>query len=282
MANYRQLHCKMWSSDNWFINLNPAEKLLFIYLFSNESASMTGLYEIPVRIMSFETGLSRECVQDAIEVFTKADKIEYDFDSGVIWIKNMAKYQLQTNPNEHVRKRIEKDINTVPDCNLKKKYLLDTLSIPYQQGVDRVSIPLYSIVSSSIVSSSEGGVGGDESNGVEIPKSLDWMIAAGVSSEEIEKVLEGERLSKEITDLWEKSMGYNPLTWSKLERLRKFLITKTPEEIKAFAKWSRREYSTFAPARALQSPDKVIELWPQAFLGVPNKTDTRLERLNKA
>jgi hypothetical protein len=256
MSNYRQLHCKMWSSDNWFINLNPAEKLLFIYLFSNESASMTGLYEIPVRIMSFETGLSRECVQGAIEVFTKADKIEYDFESGVIWIKNMAKYQLQTNPNEHVRKRIETDIATVPDCGLKKKYL-DTLSMPYQQGIDRVSIPLYSIVSSSIISSSEGGVGGDESKVVEIPKSLDWLIAAGVSSEEIEKTLVKERLSKEITDCWEKEMGYSPLPWMKLEPLRRFLITKSCAEIKIFAKWSKREYSTFTPAKARLYPEMV-------------------------
>jgi hypothetical protein len=130
----------------------------------------------------------------------------------------------------------------------------------------------------------EGGVGGDESKVVEIPKSLDWMIVAGVSSEEIEKTLVKERLSKEITDCWEKSMGYNPLTWSKLERLKRFLITKTPEEIETFAKWSRREYSTFTPAKACQFPDKVIELWPQAFLEEThnNKAEERLERLKNA
>jgi hypothetical protein len=112
--------------------------------------------------------------------------------------------------------------------------------------------------------------------------SVEWLVVAGVSSEEIEKTLAKERLSKEITDCWEKSMGYNPLSWSKLERLKRFLITKTPEEIKAFAKWSRREYSTFTPASACRFPDKVIELWPQAFLETPNKVDTRLERLKNA
>jgi len=161
MANFRQLHCKMWSSDNWFINLNPEMKLLFIYLFSNERASMTGLYEIPVRIVSFETGLTRDCVQDAIEVFTKADKVEYDFESGVIWIKNMAKYQVQNNPNEHIRKRIADDMRNVPDCELKRR-CVDTLSVRYGYSSD--AIVSSSIVSSSLLSSEERGTGGKTEN----------------------------------------------------------------------------------------------------------------------
>ena len=105
----------------------------------------------------------------------------------------------------------------------------------------------------------------------ENPKSLDWLIAAGVPSEELEEIKAREVHSAEITECWEKSMGYNPLNWSKLDHLRKFLLTKTLEEIKTFANWSRREYSTFTPTKACQYPDKVIELWPQAFLEETHK-----------
>jgi len=95
---------------------------------------------------------------------------------------------------------------------------------------------------------------------------LDWLIQAGVSSEEIASLNEKERHSKEITDLYEKVMGYSPLNWSgRLDRLRRFLLTKTPDEIKTFAAWSRKEFSTFTPAKARQFPDMVIDLWPQAF-----------------
>ena len=42
MPGYRQLHTHIWS-DNWFAELEPDLKLLFIYLFSNERASICGL-----------------------------------------------------------------------------------------------------------------------------------------------------------------------------------------------------------------------------------------------
>jgi hypothetical protein len=61
-------------------------------------------------------------------------------------------------------------------------------------------------------------------------------------------------------------MGYSPLAWSgRLDRLRKFLLTKSTDEIRTFAAWSRKEFSTFTPAKARQFPDMVIDLWPQAF-----------------
>ena len=37
MSGYRQLHTHIWS-DGWYEELEPAFKLLFIYLFSNEHA----------------------------------------------------------------------------------------------------------------------------------------------------------------------------------------------------------------------------------------------------
>ena len=95
---------------------------------------------------------------------------------------------------------------------------------------------------------------------------LEWMIAAGMKPDEIDRLLTKERNAKEICDLYEQKMGYNPLPWTKLARLKRFLVTKTPEEIQTFAAWSRKDYSTFTPAKARQFPDMVIDLWPQAFL----------------
>lgn len=159
MANYRQIHCRMWSSDNWFIELKPEFKLLFIYLFSNERTTMCGLYELPVRIMSFETGLDRETVARGLEVFNKADKILYNLEAGVVWVKNAIKYQIQTNPGELVMKRIKADIASVPDCDLKRQ-CIDTLSARYRQDIDT---PVYISSTKVSVSSEEGeGVGEGE------------------------------------------------------------------------------------------------------------------------
>ncbi len=122
MANYRQLHTRTWS-DSWFLNLSNEQKLLFIYLFSNQRASVTGLYEMPIKLISLETGLDRTVIHRAFEVYTAADKVHYDSDTEVVWVVNMPKYQLGERINVTLQKRIEADIKAVPDCELKIRFL---------------------------------------------------------------------------------------------------------------------------------------------------------------
>ncbi len=153
MSGYRQLHTHIWS-DGWFVELEPDLKLLFIYLFSNERASICGLYELPIRTIAFETGLEREAIKQGLEVFTKADKARYDFEASVVWVRNMLKYQGSMSPK--VQARIQADIKAVPDCDLKRQFL-DTLAIPYGRGSDT------SIYSSSIDELKEEGVQGEPS-----------------------------------------------------------------------------------------------------------------------
>lgn len=100
---------------------------------------------------------------------------------------------------------------------------------------------------------------------------IDWLIAAGAQPEEVQKTLTKESKIREVTEAYEKYMGFNPLEWSKMERLQKFLLTKTTEEIKTFAEWSKRDYSTFTPAKARQYPNMVIDLFPQAFITKPQQ-----------
>jgi hypothetical protein len=143
----------MWSSDRWFVELKPGLKLLFIYLFSNERASMSGLYEIPLRVISFETGLDKEAITQGIEQFQKEGKICYDFEAGVVWVKNMMKYQSQDNPSDKVLTKIRADFAAVPDCSLKEQWLQEhRVRIGYREGKDT---SVYVSVSSP-VSSGEG------------------------------------------------------------------------------------------------------------------------------
>ncbi len=97
-------------------------------------------------------------------------------------------------------------------------------------------------------------------------KGTDWMILGGVSSEDIASVIHEEVVAKEKLDHYEREMVYNPLPWTdkKLERLARFLKKQSLEDIHRFAVWSKREYSSFSPAKARQFPEQVIELWPQA------------------
>jgi hypothetical protein len=111
---------------------------------------------------------------------------------------------------------------------------------------------------------------------IDLPVGSDigWLINHDASAEEIERLLEVDQRKVEIINTYEQAMGYNPLSWGnrKYERLLKFLLKQSIEDIKKFAIWSRREFSSFSPSKALMDPDKVIQIWPQAF---PIQTPTQ-------
>lgn len=118
MANYRQIHVSIWK-DEWFLDLEPQDKLLFIYLFSNENTSLSGIYKLPIRVIAFETGLDTKYISDALTRFSKAGKVYYE--SGVVWVVNMRRYH-ETKSGK-VQQRINADIAMIPDCPLKIQYL---------------------------------------------------------------------------------------------------------------------------------------------------------------
>lgn len=134
MANYRQVHVSIWK-DEWFLELTPTEKLLFVYLFSNESASLSGIYKIALRVISFETCLPMKKVTDALRKFADMDKVYYQ--DGVVWVKNLRKYN---RGSSKVATRIQKDLEEIPYCELKEKYIAYyDPDIPYGYPMDTLS-----------------------------------------------------------------------------------------------------------------------------------------------
>lgn len=119
MANYRQIHTQIWR-DNWFLDLEPDEKLLFIYLFSNDNSNLAGIYELHERIIQLETGLDRKRINEIISKLEGDGKVFYR--DGVVWIVNMQKYH--SNAGEKVRRNIELIIEGIPDCEVKQKYCI--------------------------------------------------------------------------------------------------------------------------------------------------------------
>jgi hypothetical protein len=54
VADYRQVHTKIWREDEWYADQLTDGKLLFLYLFTNPSASIAGIYRLPLRTMQFD------------------------------------------------------------------------------------------------------------------------------------------------------------------------------------------------------------------------------------
>jgi hypothetical protein len=139
MAEFRKVKCDIWRSDEWFQELPTDARLLWVYLFTNDSTSVAGIYKIPLRTVAFESGLSLERVKELLAEFAKADKAYYE--NGVLWVVNMRRHQAGETPGATVLTCIEKDLALIPYGDLKKRYLIHygytTDTLPGDRDRDR-------------------------------------------------------------------------------------------------------------------------------------------------
>ena len=118
MADFRQIHTSIWD-DNWFCQLSSDDKVVFIWLFSNRRASVSGLYQFSEFICARETGMTMDAVKQSIKRLSDDKKIYVEGEW--VWIKNLRKYNYYKNNNAD--KRIQKDLDKLPDNGLKKAYI---------------------------------------------------------------------------------------------------------------------------------------------------------------
>jgi hypothetical protein len=91
MANkLRSINTKFWN-DPYVEELNPSEKLLFLYCLSSPHSNLLGIYEISLKKISFETGLNQETIRKAFERFGNDSKVFYK--GNYIIIPNFLNHQ---------------------------------------------------------------------------------------------------------------------------------------------------------------------------------------------
>jgi len=88
MAKLRSVSTSFWN-DTYIAELDPIEKLLFLYLITNEANNMVGIYEISLRRIAFDTGIDKTMIQKIFEKFINEDKINYV--SNYVVLKNFTK-----------------------------------------------------------------------------------------------------------------------------------------------------------------------------------------------
>lgn len=82
----------MWN-DTWVSQLELPRKLLFIYLLTNEHTNISGIYELPLKIIAAESGIDFSALE--IMMPHLAPKIYYH--EGWVIVPNFLKYQNITN-----------------------------------------------------------------------------------------------------------------------------------------------------------------------------------------
>lgn len=116
MSKLRSVSTKIWS-DTWFEDLTPNQKLLFIYLITNEKTNMLGIYEVSFKKISFETGIQRSEVEKAIKIFEEAGRVRYEHNHIIL-----TKFLKHQNFNTNMKKSAIDVYNELPK-ELKDKGL---------------------------------------------------------------------------------------------------------------------------------------------------------------
>jgi hypothetical protein len=109
IAKKRYINTVFWN-DNYISNLDPSEKLLFIYLITNPFTNISGIYQIPLKTVANDTGIDKEMVIKIINRFQNDNKILYV--DGWIAVRNFIKHQGFSNPS--VLMSIEREIENKP------------------------------------------------------------------------------------------------------------------------------------------------------------------------
>jgi len=145
MATSRVVNTMFWK-DSYVVDLQPDEKVLFLYLLTNPLTNIAGIYELSIREIVFDTSIEKKRVEAILSKFVIDKKITYI--NGWVALHNWTKHQ-SNNPN--VRTGIKRIIDELPewlrkellDPDDKQSSLLeDSLSKPINSDVKPIRLNL--------------------------------------------------------------------------------------------------------------------------------------------
>lgn len=125
------VNTKFWSDNFIRENLNPLDRYLFLYFLTNEKTNISGIYELPISVISSETGIEKEMLTKMMKRLK--DKVCYY--KGWVILKNFIKYQNLNSPL--IQKGVGEAIKEIPE---EIKLKITELGW-YIYGIDMVYIP---------------------------------------------------------------------------------------------------------------------------------------------
>ena len=131
MSKLRSVSTAFWS-DPFVEELTPTEKLLFLYLVTNEKTNMLGIYEASISKMSFETGIDKKTLSKALERFETVGKVKYI--NNFVFLTNYIKHQ---NFNPNMKKSAIDVFNNLPKGLVDND--LEISKINPSEGFERLS-----------------------------------------------------------------------------------------------------------------------------------------------
>ena len=110
----RSINTKVWN-DPWFEDLQSNDKLVWLYLLSNQYSNLLGIYEISVKRISYDTSLGAETIRKAFEGFEMVRKAFHI--NGYIVVVNWLKNQSM---NANMKKNVKQLLSELPADLIKE------------------------------------------------------------------------------------------------------------------------------------------------------------------
>jgi hypothetical protein len=96
MRDFAKVCPKAWHGETMkaLRKRGPKALLVGLYLMTSPSSNMLGLFTQPLLYMAHETGLGEEGAREGLQSCIEVGYCRYDEDSEVVWVVEMAKYQI--------------------------------------------------------------------------------------------------------------------------------------------------------------------------------------------
>lgn len=176
----RMIDTRLWR-DGYVSDLDPSEKLHWLYLLTNPDTNLCGIYELPIRQQCFDTGFDKDMLLKIYERFERDKKACY-FDGWVI-LFNAIKYQ--NCENFKIRAGIDKELSKLPPKIMTHAWVMDVLSV--------YNTIKYNIIKYNIIKCNDE----DETN-IEIAFECDYFKVSSAKLCEFEKTYPRKNIKKEL------------------------------------------------------------------------------------
>lgn len=124
---YKNIHDCFWT-DSKVRKLGKDEKLLLLYLITSPHSHYTGVYYLPKELMRLEAGVDPD---KSLTALINKEFVRYDEENLIIWVVNMAKYQMNGKSKQLIQGAIRHVEATesplAEEFMMYYKELLDTL-----------------------------------------------------------------------------------------------------------------------------------------------------------
>lgn len=152
MAKKRYISDSFWS-DNWVQELDPIEKLLYLYLLTNQFVSVSWIYEINIRRIAFDTWIDKDMVEKIVRRFEEEEKIY--FSGGFIIIVNFVKNQNIKTETDNLWKWIVREVEEIGSVKLKTILAHKNLIRVLQGAYKDLPIPYLTLLNLTLPNSTD-------------------------------------------------------------------------------------------------------------------------------